>query len=158
MKRILATAVVLVAFMAFAVARPVAASNRYWATGADVKIDMIAHCGEDFTYPANTAFFISHGWLEQPWADDAPENKQGFMGPATYFEFRIDRGAQASTMFVRNFPGSDLQLKLFISEFDQGLTGSHRFGAVWFIDGGLVGEAPGVSVFAGACVSQVTFT
>ncbi len=145
------------AIVVFAVARPVAASSRYWATGSDVQINLLDHCGEDFTYPANTPFFISHGWLDGPWTTEPAANKSGFMASTTYFEFRIDRVPQPSRLFVRNLPDSDLQLKLFISEYDQGLTGTHRFGSLWFLDGALAGGTPGEAVFTGGCVSYVSF-
>ena len=157
MRRIVVMTCICLAVMIFAFARPVSASNRYWATGVDVRINLVVHCGEDFTYPANTPFNIAHGWIEGPWAMDLPANKQAFMGLATYFEFRIDRVPQSSTMLAIYLPSPDLKLKLFVSESDQGLTGIHRLAGVWFIDGELIGETPGEPVFAGACVSNVAF-
>lgn len=148
----------VMAIMVLAVARPVAASHRYWATGTDVQINLIEHCGEDFTYPANTPFFISHGWIEAPWVTDSPANKMAFMSATSYFEFRVDRVPQPSTLFVRYIPQLDWQLKLFVSEYDQGLTGTHRFGGLWYLDGGLAGGTPGEAVFMGGCVSNVAFT
>ncbi len=158
----MAIAFVFTAVMVFAVARPVAASNRYWAIGADVQISLIDHCGSadhpaKFKYPAKTAFFIFHGWAEQPWSTDSSENKDAFMGPATYFEFRLDYVPQPSSMFARDFPDFDLKAKLFVSEYDAGLTGTHRLAGLWFIDGQLIGETPGETVFAGGCVVNVTF-
>ena len=144
--------------MVFTFAKPVAASNRYLATGADVLINMIDHCGEDFTYPANTPFFIAHGWFTTEWTTNTPAlDKRGFMAPTTYFEFRVDRVPQASSMNAQYFPETDIKVKLFVSEFDQGMTGMHRFGALWFLDGSLVGGTFGEAMFQGACVSNVNF-
>jgi len=157
-KRIIAIAVVCIAVMVFTFAKPVAASNRYWATGADVQINMIDHCGEDFTYPANTPFFIAHGWFTTEWTTNTPAlDKRGFMAPTTYFEFRVDRVPQPSSMNAQYFPETDIKVKLFVSEFDQGMTGPHRLGALWFLDGSLVGGTFGEAMFQGACVSNVNF-
>src|SRR5436309_13389687 len=84
--------------MVFTFAKPVAASNRYWATGADGQINMIDHCGEDFTYPANTPFLIAQGWFTTEWTTNTPAlDKRGFMSATTYFDFRVDRVPQPSS-------------------------------------------------------------
>jgi len=84
-------------------------------------------------------------------------DKRGFMAPTTYFEFRVDRVPQASSMNAQYFPETDIKVKLFVSEFDQGMTGPHRLGALWFLDGSLVGGTFGEAMFQGACVSNVNF-
>lgn len=161
-KRVVAIALAFAAVVVFTAARPVAASNRYWATGTGVVLNLLDHCGSrdapaEATFTANTPFLIRHGWGESPWTTDSPANKSAFMGLATYFEFRVDFMPQPSTLFSVHIASTDTQLKLFVSEYDQGMTGTHRFAGLWYLDGELVGGTPGEAVFMGGCVVNVSF-
>lgn len=160
MKRIVAIALLIVSVTSFIVAGPVAASNRYWATGADIRISLVDENGNpvgDFSYPANTPFYIAHGFSDYPWTEIAPAERKAFMGPAMHFELWVDGVLQHSTMSVRNVPEWDVQFKMFVSEYDLGMTGTHVFEGKWYIDGWFFGETPGQAVLGMVCISTVTF-
>jgi len=151
-----AVAVLFAAVMVLATAPPAAASNRYWATGAgQYYLPLGASCGEEIAYPANTPLIIAHGWGDAPWLADPA--KGAFMAPTTTFELQIDSVTQASVLAVRYFPEVDTMSKFYVSEYDQGLTGTHAFLGLWYLDGALVGGTPHEAVLVGACPVTVTF-
>lgn len=161
MKRTLTIALLIMTVTSFVAVGPVAASNRYWATGADFRISLIDENGNpvgDFTFPANTPFYIAHGFTDYPWTELPPAEKKAYMGPAMHFEFWVDDELQHSTMYVKYFPEWDVMFKTYVSEYDHGMTGTHVFEGRWYIDGWFFGGTPGQAVLGLDCVSTVTFT
>lgn len=151
-----AVAVLFAALMVLAMARPVAASNRYWATGAgEYYLPLGPYCGQAITYPANTPLIIAHGWGDTPWV--AEPLKGGFMAPTTTFVLQIDTVTQDSVQAFRYFPEVDTMSKFFVSEYDQGLTDTHSFVGSWYLDGVLLGGTAREAVLVGTCQVTVTF-
>ncbi len=147
--------VIGLAMLAFSV--PVTADH-WFATGdPEARINLLATCGGAIEYPANTPFFIRHGWGQEDWSTARPDERRGFMAPTTTFEFRLDRVPQPSALHAAYAEGIDVFFKTFVSEYHEGLTGTHRFGGLWFLDGSLVGEDFGEPIFQGGCVVDVTF-
>jgi len=135
---------------------PAAASNRYYATGAEV-YNLGAYCGTDFTYPANTPFYVAHGYAEGPWTTDTRENKLAFLSDMTYFELQIDGVTQRSTMYIYMETVDDALWKMYVTENDRGLTDVHVFEGFFYLDSYWLGETPGQAVLVGTCMSTVTF-
>jgi len=154
-------AMLVVATMSFTVVGTAAASNRHWAHGADVQMHLLDNNLNpvgDFTYPANTPFYIAHGWLDGPWSSITDAEKDAFMGPAMYFELLIDGVVQHSSMNAKYLPDSDIKNKLFVSEYDLGMTGTHTFEGRWYHDAWFDGGTPGQAVLGLPAISVVTFT
>lgn len=155
-----AIAVLVVVTMWFAVVGPAVASNHYWATGADVRLRLVDTSGNptgDFTYPADTPFYVAHGWLDGPWNQFPDAYKDAYMGPATYFELSVDGVPQHSSKQARFWPDWGTKGVLFISEYDLGMTGMHTFEGRWYLDGYLTGGTPGEAVLVVDYISVVTF-
>ncbi len=149
-------AVLLAAVLFLALAPPAAASNRYWATGAGgYYFPLGPYCGQATTYPANTPLFVAHGWGDTPWVTDPM--KGGFMLPTTTFVLQVDGVVQKSVQAFRYFPQEDTMFKLFVTEYDRGLTGTHVFLGEWFLDGSLLGGTAHGAVSTGSCGVTVTF-
>jgi hypothetical protein len=111
----------------------------------------------DTSFPASAAFFVSHGWVVSFYSDLNATEKKAFSGPNTTFELYVDH--------VETAPQRDFNLenntfvKLFVSNFATGLTGTHVLVGWWFIDAGLNGDGPfGTREFALACALRVHFT
>ncbi len=112
-------------------------------------IDILSLCisspTQPLSYPANTLFFVSSGWGFAPWSEATPRERQGFMSEATRFTFLIDGQIQKQSRVYQYFQQaqglvpSDTMAKLFNTEYDQGLTGSHLFSAEYYLDGSLSG-------------------
>lgn len=136
---------------------PAAADDSFAQGDAGSRINLLANCGNAIEYPANTAFFVRHGWVSEGWSTVGPAERRGLMAPSTTFEFRVDFEPQPSAMHVTYAEEDDLFFKTFVSEYHDGMTGTHRFGGLWFLDGSLVGGAFGESVFVNGCVVTVTF-
>lgn len=149
-------AVLFAAIMVLATAQPAAASNRYWATGAgESYLPLRPFCGQVITYRANTPLIIAHGWGDTPWVTEPL--KGAFMAPTTTFELQLDSVTQKSVQAFRYFPETDTMSKFFVSEYDQGLTGTHSFVGNWYLDGALVSGAAHEAVFVGTCEVTVSF-
>lgn len=123
------------------------------------RINLVAACGKTLKYPANTGFFVGHGWFYFPW-DGAPTvDKEAFMSPAMTFELRIDGELQGSAMhaFLVSFPDGQAMFKFFISENHDGLAGKHTFVGTWFESNGFYGGDRLTPVFFAECVVRVNF-
>ena len=48
-------------------------------------------------------------------------------------------------------------IKLFLTNYANGMTGTHTFLGQWYLDGSFVGQTPGVAVFQLACALTVSF-
>lgn len=154
--RMAAFAVLFAAVVVLAMAPPAAASNRYWATGAgQYYLPLGPFCGQAVTYPAGVPLIIAHGWGDSPWITEPL--KGGFMAPTTTFELRIDDVTQKSVAAIRYFPEVDTMSKFYVSEFDQGLTNTHVFLGLWYLDGALVGGTAHKAVLVGTCEVMITF-
>ncbi|TMI16621.1 hypothetical protein E6H33_03945 [Candidatus Bathyarchaeota archaeon] len=53
--------------------------------------------------------------------------------------------------------GSNTHVKLFVTNFENGLTDTHLFQGWWFVDGYVVDGTPNTEVFQLGCNLQVTF-
>jgi hypothetical protein len=159
--RIIAFVLLIMVMTSFAASGPAAASLRYWATGADIGISLLDENGNpvpEIAYPANTPFYVAHGFSDYPWKEVAYAEKKAFMGHATYFELWIDGELQQSAMCARYIPAWDMQFKFFVAEYDLGMTDTHVFEGKWYVDGYLIGGTPGQAVLQWEWVSTVTFT
>jgi hypothetical protein len=111
----------------------------------------------DTSFPASSAFFVSHGWISDFFTDLNATEKRAFSGPNTTFELYVD-GVETSPQHDFSLENSTY-LKLFVSNFAGGLTGTHVLVGWWFIDAGLNGDgAFGTRDFALACNLRVHFT
>lgn len=135
-----------------------AASMRYVMTGADYQLFLLDNCNQPIAYKANTPVYVIQGWIETPWVTDPPANKSAFEGRTTYFELQIDGVVQKHVLFARYLQPLDWKLKLFISEYDHGFSGTHTFAGYWYIDSLFYGLPPGQPVLDLTCTSVVTFT
>lgn len=154
--RMVAFAMVVAAVSVLAMAQPAAASSRYWGTGAgDYYLPLGPYCGGSTTYPANTPLVIAHGWYDVPWTEEPL--KGAFMAPTTTFVLVIDGEVQKSVQSFRYVPEVDTMFKWFYSEYDEGLTGTHVFLGLWFLDGALLGGTPREAVLFGVCEVTIAF-
>lgn len=84
-----------------------------------------------FTYPAETAFYISHGWWLAP--------KYEIKYPTGGYEFRLDiDGEYIEEDYIDRTKVIDeelgfLILTVWVFNFPDGMTGSHTFGGHWFM-------------------------
>jgi hypothetical protein len=112
----------------------------------------------DTYFPANTPFHTRHGWVT-----DFPSlngtDKGAFMGQITRFELYVD-GKETSPLNDWSMQSDGRTfLKLFISNSNNGMTGTHVFVGWWFIDAGLNGDGPyGTQDFVLGCALRVHFT
>jgi hypothetical protein len=111
----------------------------------------------DTSFAANAAFFVSHGWVNSFYSDLNATEKKAFSGPNTSFELYVDH---VETSPQHDFSlENDTFLKLYVSNFATGLTGTHVLVGWWFIDAGLNGDGPfGTRDFALGCALRVHFT
>ncbi len=115
--------------------------------------------GGTIDYPANTLFFVSSGWGIYPWRQFGQE-QAGVASDATTFRFLIDGTAQTqSVVWQYNFFGvPDLMVKLYNTEYNNGLTGSHLFTGQFYLDASLFGGKVGVPLLQLECNTTVNFT
>ncbi len=158
-KRVLAIAFTLVALAAFTLSGPAAASQRYYWTGTtEQQIDLLEHCNGAETYPADTPFWVAHGFLFEGWSAFTPQEKEARMLPTTHFELQIDGTVQPSAMLALYIPQLDLKAKIFPSGYDNGFpAGEHDFLGTWYVDGSIVGGTLRTSVVDMTCSVVVTF-
>ncbi len=112
----------------------------------------------EITFAANTDFFIRHGW-SLPWSDATPEQKQAELSDNTRFDLYVD-GVKVASQLDLDFQSSDGTVtlaKTHLTNFPGGMTGTHEFRGLWYIDGLLIGETPGTAVFQLACALEVQF-
>ena len=110
-------------------------------------------------YPANTLFFVSHGWGIPDWTALAGIGQNAVASEATTFMFLIDGQLQMqSRVYQYNFLGiPDLMVKLFNTEYHDGLTGSHLFTGQFYLDASLFGGNFGDPSLVFECNLKVNF-
>ncbi len=135
--------VALTVFGALVMLPATASADHLFATGqSDKWIILTAACGGAIDYPADTGFFVRHGWAWTDWTDPEltpSEDRRGFMYQTTKFELYIDGELQKSSLKAFHDRESDWKFKLFVSEFHDGMTGAHLFAGKWYLDGSLLG-------------------
>jgi hypothetical protein len=161
-KRAIAMVLLIIAIASLVATGPAGASSRYWAQwDLNYYMGLLDENGQplaEITYPANTPFWMNHGFTDGPWKEVSEAEKEAFMGPAMYFELWIDGELQKTQKYARYLPEYDLKLKLFPFECDYGMTGIHEFEGKWYADGYFTGGTPGEAVLSLDVVSIVTFT
>jgi len=108
------------------------------------------------TFPANTAFFVRHGWIDFPTHPVSNQTLAAFERPTTDFELYVDHVEQHSLPDFYVQGGA--HFKLFVINFPNGMTGTHLFQGWWFEDGYAVNATANTQVLELACNLQVTFT
>lgn len=92
----------------------------------------------EIDFPADTPFWVRHGWFAPGWSDLPFEEKRAFMSSATKFVLQVDGVEARSRMVsphVETFFGfEDVKLKSFYSEFRDGMSGTAVFTGMWFFD------------------------
>ncbi len=129
-------------------------------------IDILSNCfGGTINYPANTLFFVSSGWAISQWTELAGPGQAAFASEATTFKFLIDGQLQKQSRVYQYYLGPDpllgipdLMAKLYNTENDNGLTGSHLFTGRYYVDASLFGGKFGDPVLVGECNTTVNFT
>jgi hypothetical protein len=122
--------------------------------------DFSSCLGGAIDYPQNTVFFVTEGWGISQWTQLAGKGQAGLASAATTFTFLIDGTPQMqSVMWQYNYLGiPDFMVKLFSSEYNNGLTGSHIFTGQFYLDASLFGGHVGDSVLVTECNTTVNFT
>lgn len=113
-------------------------------------------------FPANTGFFVAHGWAYIPWEDATPVERLAFVSLASVFVLTIDGQVQTFVLHMAliNTPDGQFMSKLFVSEYDRGYAGTHVFVGTWYYDASdpSIGGAFGQRVQIGdPCVLTVHF-
>lgn len=108
------------------------------------------------TFPANSPFFVRHGWVTGVSTPVTNQTLAAFNRPTTDFELYVDHVEQQSLPDFYVSQGT--HFKLFVINFPNGMTGTHLFQGWWFLDGYAVGAQPNTQVLQLACNLQVTFT
>ena len=123
-------------------------------------IDILSNCDGTIDYPENTLFFVSHGWGLLPWVGVSGMEKAALASEATTFKFLIDGQLQTqSRVYQYNYLGiPDLMVKLYNTEYHNGLTGSHLFTGQFYLDASLFGGSFGEPLLAFECSTTVNFT
>lgn len=109
-------------------------------------------------FSAGSPFFVRHGWgfgawTEPPTDDPMVEalNRRASMSDATTFQLFVDGEAVFQTPDFQATSDFDQFLKLFLSEFPDGLTGSHVLTGKWYSDESFVGGTFGVPLLLLQC-------
>ncbi len=108
------------------------------------------------TFPANSAFFVRHGWVYFAYQPVDNQTQAAFQNPTTNFQLYVDHVEQSSLPDFYS-PSTNVHIKLFVINFPNGMTGTHLFQGWWFLDGYTVNGQFGTSVFQLACNLQITF-
>ena len=122
--------------------------------------DFSACLGGTISYPQNTLFFVTEGWGIGQWTQLAGPGQAGVASDATTFKFLIDGTLQTqSVIWQYNFLGiPDFMVKLFSTQYNNGLTGSHLFTGRFYLDASLFGGKVGVPILVTECNTTVNFT
>lgn len=129
-------------------------------------VDILSNCDGTIGYPENTLFFVSSGWAFAPWMEALEGERRAFMSEATTFAFLVDGQVQMQSRVYQYFLGPDplfgvpdLMAKLFNTEYDNGLTGSHVFTGQFYLDASLIGAGEfGEPFLFLQCDTTVNFT
>lgn len=108
------------------------------------------------TFPANTPFFVRHGWVFSTLTPYTNQTLGAFNRPTTTFELYVDHVEQKSQPDYSS--GNGFQLRLHVINFPNGMTGTHLFQGWWFQDSYFTTGVGGSEVFALGCNLQITFT
>ena len=108
------------------------------------------------TFQANSPFFVRHGWVGSINPPVQNQTYAAFQRPTTTFYLYVDGVLQSSLPDFYS-PSSQTHVKLFVTNFGNGMTGTHIFKGWWFLDGYLLGGTPNTEVFQLACNLQITF-
>ena len=107
------------------------------------------------SWPANSAFFVRHGWVNSPIQPETNQTLGAFDRPTTDFELYVDHVEQNALPDF--YSGQNFHIKLFVINFPNGMTGTHLFQGWWFLDGYLTGGTANTQVIQLACNLQITF-
>lgn len=92
------------------------------------------------TFPADTPFYVAHGWIQPGWRDPSvttPELRKATLSPTTFFEFFIDGARVRSVPWMGYDPTTDWFTKGNVSNFPAGMpAGTYTLEAIWYFDGG----------------------
>ena len=116
----------------------------------------------DIGFPADTGFFVAHGWNFAPWEDTSAADKHAAASRATVFELSIDGVIQRADLHAAMIPGTpdgQVFVKLWVTEYHEGLSGTHLFVGRWYIDASIssIGGQFGVPVLDQECSLTVHF-
>ena len=79
-------------------------------------------------YPADTLFWVAHGFGFGEWSDATGEEKRAFNHRSTSFTLLIDGVPQKSALHARLDKSIDAKLKFFVTEIHDGLpAGTYEF-------------------------------
>lgn len=140
-KIVISIAATLVLFGAFLAFSGVATADHSFAT-ADFgsRINVLGNCFGSVTYPADTLFWVSHGWAFFPWSDFSAQEKRAANHPSSTFTLLIDGEVQKSAQHTRVDPSVDVKFKSFVTEIHDGLpAGTYTFTDEHYIDGFFLG-------------------
>lgn len=168
MRKILGVMVGFVVLSLFMALAPTVRADHLYATekippgfaAGPNHIDILTACGGSLSYPANTGFFVARGWFYFPWNGAPTVEKNAFMSSATKFALYIDGQLQTSVMhaFLVNFPDGQGMIKPFVSEDNNGLSGTHMFDGRFFLSDAFFGGNRLDPVLVFTCVVTVNFT
>ena len=109
-----------------------AAAHGIPTTGTQITLGncVAAPCGS--TYPAGEPFFVKHGFI----TNGTEEVRRSLLDPETRFELTVDgqRVPAALDLDLNADPPS----KLYITNFQFGMTGTHTLEGCWYGDGVLL--------------------
>jgi hypothetical protein len=140
----------LVMVVSLAAALP-ATANNIPTTGAALPLDIL---GTTVVFPANTPFYVSHGFLCGPVGSEPlfdASNLGDCLQGSTRFVFFVDGVQQRSqtdhdntldpdgTRFIKNFD---------LTNYPAGMTGTHTFVYVWYYAGSLNLTATNTVIFS----------
>ena len=119
----------------------------------------------EFTFPANTAFWVRQALLDFPWSQESKDNKSAFKDDTTRFDLWVDGSLTKSKRDPAYFRDAapplfipDLYVKSFLTNFPDGMTGTHELTGRWYLDGSFMGGTRGEAVLGLECVFHATFT
>lgn len=125
------------------------------------RINLLAPClsgVSELSYPSNTLFFVRHGWAQDGWRESTAQEQKAFMFETTRFTLLIDDVLQTQSREYLYLNQPDLMLKLFNTDYHDGLTGTHLFTGQFFFDASFIGGSFGTPVLDLTCNIVVTFT
>jgi hypothetical protein len=133
---------VLLVLVMLCLAAPVSAANNKPTTGTRINLFQ-----PPATFPADTPFYVEHGWGTTP-PFDPPEATLGVgMRAGTYFALSVDGVAQKGSVDIDNQPGAWLKRNLYT--FPEGLApGSHTFVGEFYLDGALFSTVTATITFS----------
>ena len=145
--------IVLGALVAFA---GTASAFHHPTTG--IRLNILTACpSSSTTFPANTNFWVRHGWAFSDWSQASKNEQMAFKDDTTRFDLLVDGSLVKSNRDTNYVVSTDIYFKSFLTNFPGGLTGTHVFTGRWYLDGSLAGGTRGEAVFQFECVVVATF-